>query len=100
MTNANKQQVELYGVKEWALLKPRSAEWKAAWKAMAQRMNDPDCEALDPDSGEVWQYMGSLRRARLWEHEFRHRWHPRIQQRIVFSVPATRGWKPAAAERL
>lgn len=81
---------------EWASLKPRSSEWKAAWKAMAEEMGDQDFEAFDEESGEVWQYMGSYKRGQAWAHEFRHRNHPRTSARIVLSVRATKGWQPSA----
>lgn len=79
---------------EWASLKPRSAEWKAAWQAMVQEMGDEDFEAFDDESGEVWQYIASYRRDKVWAHEFRHRNHPRTSARIVLSVRATKGWEP------
>jgi hypothetical protein len=45
-------------------------------------------------SGEIWQYMGSTERDGAWCHEFRHRWHPRLKQRWLVRVPATKGWFP------
>ena len=72
-------------------LTPASAAWEAAWGVVARaRINaglaDPVC-AEDPDTGEVWQYMGTCQ-ARF--HEFRHRRHPVTgrRERIVVETPA------------
>lgn len=53
-----------------------------------------------PETGEVWQYMGSVHRPNHpgWKHTFRHRsWpgHGRPHQRHVVEVYAPRGWAPA-----
>jgi hypothetical protein len=86
---------------EWAMLKPRSSEWNAAWKAMAERTGDADFVAMDDQTGEVWQYMGTVRRSRTaWEHEFRHRAHPTMRCRVYLTVPASKGWKPAVTARV
>jgi hypothetical protein len=83
----------LHGV-DWALLAPRSREWNAAWDAMAKATGDADCVAEDEETGEVWQYMGTVRLKREWRHEFRHRAHPRARERVVIRVGATPGWEP------
>ncbi len=44
-----------------------SAEWARMWAALAAIFGDAAC--LDADSGEAWQYMGTVD----GEHEFRHR---------------------------
>ena len=77
-----------------AWLRPRSKEWNAAWALMAEWTGDPDREALDEESGQVWQYMGTHRPRGEWLHSFRHREHPR-EGRWVLNVPASKGWKPA-----
>ena len=77
-----------------ALLRVKSKEWDAAWQALGELSGDHDFVGEDPESGEVWQYMGSVRRLDAWWHEFRHRWHPRKQRRLMYRVLATRGWQP------
>ncbi|MFT3714073.1 MAG: hypothetical protein QM817_40950 [Archangium sp.] len=80
---------------DWALLTPRSREWQAAWEALAVATGDTDYVAEDERTGEVWQYIGTVRlTGREWRHEFRHRFHPKAQERVVIRVNATRGWKP------
>jgi hypothetical protein len=79
---------------DWAQLTPRSKEWSAAWDALADFTGDDDYEAEDAETGEVWQYVGTVRIAREWRHEFRHRFHPKAQERVVIRVDATKGWKP------
>ncbi|MFO0599560.1 MAG: hypothetical protein U0228_29915 [Myxococcaceae bacterium] len=74
-----------------------SREWVIAWELMAQVSGDDDFRAFDIGSGEVWQYLGSLRRDGEWRHEFRHRWHPRLRERWVIRVPASPNWAPALA---
>ena len=44
--------------------------WRRAWEAIRAKYGDETC--LNPDNGEVWQYMGSGERF----HSFRHRWLP------------------------
>lgn len=82
------------GEEKFGLARPGTAEWRQAWKGLAALTGDDDFTAEDPESGEVWQYMGSgLERGR-WRHSFRHRWHPMLQRRWVVSVPASTGWRP------
>jgi len=57
-----------------------------------------------PETGEVWQYMGSAQRTDIegasWKHSFRHRsWpgHGTPYQRHVVEVYAPKGWAPAKA---
>jgi hypothetical protein len=45
-------------------------------------------EALNPDNGEVWQYMGSFRQASRMIHEFRHRSHPIDGERHLYKFDA------------
>lgn len=93
-TEAIEKAVEKFSQKEWALLEPRSPEWKAAWKGLAHLTGDDDFEAHNERSGEVWQYMGSVRHAGAWGHEFRHRDHPLTGRRWVLTVRATPAWGP------
>lgn len=46
----------------------------------------------DPQTGEVWQYMGSCLLGDAWWHEFRHRSLSGERRRIV--LRATEGWEP------
>lgn len=88
-----------------AMLVPDTPEWDRAWSALG----DPVAE--DPDSGETWQYMGSVRQSDgLWYHEFRHRCLPvgyhvamppilgnitrQANGRVNVAVPAAREWTP------
>jgi len=75
-------------------IEKKEPEWEIAWKELARRTGDPDCEALDEPSGEVWQYMDSFLGAAGWVHEFRHRHHPVTGDRRYVRIPATPGWKP------
>lgn len=93
-TDAIAKAVEKFTQKEWALLEPRSREWKEAWRALAERTGDDDREAENERSGEVWQYMGSVRHAGAWGHEFRHRDHPLTGRRWVLTVKASPAWGP------
>ena len=70
-------------------------EWKIMWDGLAEASGDQDRAARDPISGEAWQYMCSVRfhGSQIWEHEFRHRWHPKKQARWVLLIEATPGWK-------
>lgn len=60
--------------------------WDSAWSTLAGlHGGDPVCE--DPETGEVWHYIGStLRRgAHVWEHHFRHRhFRGRRVEQLVF----------------
>ena len=46
------------------------AGWRRAWDAIKAKYGDYAC--LNPENGEVWQYMGSNGAF----HTFRHRWLP------------------------
>jgi hypothetical protein len=93
-TEAIAKAVEKFSQKEWALLEPRSREWKEAWKGLAELTGDVDFEAENKSTGEVWQYMGSVRHAGAWGHEFRHRDHPLTGRRWVLTVRASPAWGP------
>ena len=81
-------------------------EWSAAWTALAARTGDADMAAECPDTGEAWQYMGTVWveepiplalplgsppyiGGRGWYHEFRHRHHPKTQARRYERVRAS-----------
>lgn len=48
-----------------------SPEWKLIWGELEKAFGDTKCEC--PDTGEVWQYMGSVPHGYMTEHQFRHR---------------------------
>jgi hypothetical protein len=57
-------------------------EYERMWVELAalnENGGDRLCEC--PDSGEVWQYMGTELKSDGWNHCFRHRYHPGTQQR-------------------
>lgn len=65
---------------EMLLIKQDSPEWERMWQKLADHPINKGLEeptvALNPDNGEVWQYMGSFRQDAHTVHEFRHRSHP------------------------
>jgi hypothetical protein len=68
-----------------------SDEWTAMWRGLATGY---DIDAIDEDSGEVWQYMGSHDEGAGWQHSFRHR---SLQgQRLCVNVGASAGWAPVS----
>lgn len=67
-----------------------SAEWHAMWRGLATGY---DIDAVDADSGESWQYMGSHNNGAGWQHSFRHR--SLRGQRIYRNVGASANWAPA-----
>ena len=69
-------------------------EWKAAWEKLAERYGSYDC--CDPQTHELWQYMGSGQDAKTgkWMHNFRHRSLPPKGDRTSWDAEASEGWKP------
>lgn len=51
----------------WAWIEEQNPEWPAMW------LEVPDPSYQCPVTGEVWQYMGSVRQDDWFYHEFRHR---------------------------
>lgn len=89
-------------LREWppfAFAEPGTPEWFVAWQGLADASGDADREAFDERFGEVWQYMGAVQREEGWTHEFRHRNHPRTQERWLLRVPASPEWRPADVRR-
>lgn len=65
------------------IVKRESPEWDYMWEWVSQH---PINEGLEDSStalneGEAWQYMGSFKQGDKVIHEFRHRFHPKTQQR-------------------
>lgn len=71
-----------------AWLTPSMPEWDRAWAALAADPLNSDLavptEALDAETGEAWQYMGTY----LGRHEFRHRMHPSTGRREILRLAA------------
>lgn len=55
----------------------------AAFDALISLGEDP--ASWDPDTGEVWQYMGTV----ADHHQMRHRQHPVLRRRIDIALPAS-----------
>lgn len=64
------------------------AEWNYAW-----RIAVPGVDKAELNNNEVWQYMSSSKNdTGDWEHTFRHRCHPRTNDRLYRHVAATGGF--------
>ena len=61
-----------------------------AWRAFS------DPSSYDTETGEVWQYMGTVKKTdrEVWVHQFRHRHHPQTKRREYHEVEAPKGWFP------
>ena len=66
-----------------------SDEWAGMWAALASCF---DIDAVDEETGESWQYMGSHDEGAGWKHGFRHR--SLHGQRIYRNVSASVDWVP------
>jgi len=73
----------------WAFVETGNPEWPLMWSQV------PEPAYQCPESGEVWQYMGSHRKGDGFEHEFRHRCfrggarkvvHVRASERLMESL--------------
>jgi len=79
-----------------AFMKENTNEWFVAWdklsNAILNSMLPDPMAAEDTDSGEVWQYMGTIYNPLFasWHHEFRHRMHPKTKGRETYRVDAIR----------
>jgi len=74
---------------EIRFVNPKDREvWLNMWGTLerSQLGGDRDCRC--PETGEIWQYMGTIRYGRDWLHEFRHRHHPTTKQREIFRTKA------------
>jgi len=75
----------------FAMMSPEGDEWTKAWDALARdtvnrKVTGDKGAAEDSDSGECWQYMGSVRDATGNRHDFRHRHHPAVNRRVTKQV--------------
>lgn len=73
------------------IVERESAEWNYMWEWLE---NHPINEGIEEprlalNSGEVWQYMGSYRQDNKVIHSFRHRQHPRDNQRKNLNLNAS-----------
>ena len=70
-----------------------TAEWDYMWDRLAAHYSNIGQEqptvCYNPEYGEVWQYMGTVRQAHLLFHEFRHRMHPASGQREYLRIQAS-----------
>ena len=74
---------------DFQTIDPNDPEWALMWSALGQASGDTDNACICPETGEMWQYMGTEARLRV-EHCFRHRSHPRHGgSRIYIAVPAS-----------
>lgn len=79
-------------------LRRESLELAEAW---ARAVPGEDKEQEDPDTGEVWQYMGTCWTTTShpdgkWVHQFRHRWL--AGKRVYREIVASPGWWPTREE--
>ncbi|UFP97199.1 hypothetical protein [Gloeobacter morelensis] len=65
-------------------------------KLAAARWVLGDPVSRDPETGEVWQYLGTSfdPGRRRWRHAFRHRHHPATGRQEHVDVSAPAGWGP------
>lgn len=73
------------------IIERESAEWNYMWEWLE---NHPINEGIENprlalNNGELWQYMGSHRQDKKVIHSFRHRQHPRDNQRKNLSLNAS-----------
>jgi hypothetical protein len=76
-------------------------EYDYAWGRILAEFGDYDC--YNRDSGEAWQYVGTLEGKDGYSHEFRHRDLPATGERTYVAYPASEGFPRTArqiAERL
>ena len=68
-----------------------SPRWRESWDALARlpmnaSLQDPYA-ASEPETGEVWQWMGAWRTDRGLVAQFRHRCHPVTGKREYWEYP-------------
>ena len=71
------------------VIEPTNAEWGRMWNALARDplnigLSDPK-EAMH--EGECWQYMETVTRRNGTWHIFRHRCHPKSDEREYIEIP-------------
>ena len=62
--------------------------WFALWDTLERSPLGGNRVSRCPETGEIWQYVGTIRYGLQWLHEFRHRHHPTTKQREVFRTQA------------
>lgn len=68
---------------------PENHEWPIMWQKLADQYNAPDFLSKCPQTGEVWQYMGTVAAFDNVYHEFRHRNHPTTNTRLNVKIHAS-----------
>jgi hypothetical protein len=89
---------------EMVLIKNGSSEWERMWQKLAEHPLNKGLEeptvALNPDNGEMWQYMGSYKQGPRTIHEFRHRSHPSDGERRYYKFDASAEMNEADIEKI
>ncbi len=66
-----------------------SDHWDAMWAWLVAHPSSGGMEAECPETGEVWQYLGTERGENgRWHDVFRHRHHPRTGERTYLRRPS------------
>jgi len=73
------------------IIERESAEWNYMWEWLESHPINEGIEEprLALNNGELWQYMGSYRQDNKVIHSFRHREHPRDNQRKNLNLNAS-----------
>ena len=68
---------------ELIFVKQDSTEWEYIWDFVEKHPINEGIEEprISLNEGEVWQYMGSFKQNDKLVHEFRHRYHPKTNDR-------------------
>lgn len=82
---------------EYVLIEREEPEWHAAWNGLeAWLAGRSDTVATDPETGERWQYMGTVNLPGCgWKHQFRHRRWPVTGERTYVDINVSEGFPPA-----
>jgi hypothetical protein len=85
--------MEMQAERQVLFVQRDTAEWDYMWDRLAKHYVNADqpqpTVCYNADCGEAWQYMGTIRRAHLLFHEFRHRCHPVGGQREYLRLQAS-----------
>lgn len=68
-------------------LKLQSPTWELVWDRLVLAFGDKECQ--HKETGEVWQYMGTVIKDGIGEHQFRHRQLPSTGERAYWSTKTT-----------
>ena len=71
-----------------------SKEWEYMWTSLSEHEDNKDCK--DPfaceNYGEHWQYMGTSTYDEKLQHCFRHRMHPKFNDRRYVRINVSEGF--------